>query len=109
MPHQLLSPSFQRVTLFLPLGGGRRELLRGAVSVQTSLSLCLLPGQVALLIAGSEWKQTCTKSLGCVREGYLRAGLLEYIISFTFDNFGFLFLMMLSMFNLLSVKDLKQS
>lgn len=54
MPHQLLSPSFQRVTLFLPLGGSRRELLRGAVSVQTSLSLGLLPGQVALLIAGSE-------------------------------------------------------
>lgn len=109
MPHQLFSPSFQRVTLFLPLGGSWRELLRGAVSIQTSLSLSLLPGQVALLIAGSEWKRTCTKSLGCVQECYLRAELLEYIIFFTFENFEFLFLMMLSMFNLLSVKDLQQS
>lgn len=81
MPHQLFSPSFQRVTLFLPLGGSRRELLRGAVSVQTSLSLGLLPGQVALLIAGSEKNGTRTKSLGRVQKGYLRAGLLQFFIT----------------------------
>lgn len=72
LPHQLLSPSLQRVTLFLPLGGRRRELLGGAVAIQPPLSLCLLSGQVALLIAGSERKTEVQKSQGCVREGYLR-------------------------------------
>lgn len=74
LPHQLLSPSLQRVPLFLPLGGRGRELLGGAVAVQAPLSLGLLSGQVALLIAGSERTQKAqsTKSQGRIREGYLR-------------------------------------
>lgn len=50
--YQLFSPSLQCVTLFLPVWGSSREFLHGAVSIEPSLSLCLLLGQVAFLITG---------------------------------------------------------
>lgn len=63
--YQLFSPSLQGVTLFLPVRGRSRELLRGAVSIEPSLSLCLLLGQVAFLITGSESPQTSAESREC--------------------------------------------
>lgn len=90
LPHQLLSPSLQRVTLFLPLGGRGRELLGGAVAVEAPLSLGLLSGQVALLIAGSERTQKAqsTQSRGCVGEGYLRVpGFFLRLFISKLDNF----------------------
>lgn len=76
-PYQLLSPPLQRVTLFLPLGGGGRELLGGALAIQAPLSLSLLSGQVALLIAGSERTQkaqSCERAFGKARSESPRKG-----------------------------------
>lgn len=58
VPYQLFSPSLQCLTLFLPVWWSSREFFHWAVSIEPSLSLCLLLGQVAFLITGPESTQS---------------------------------------------------
>lgn len=81
LPYQLFSPSLQGVTLFLPVRGSSREFLHGAVSIEASLRLCLLLGQVAFLITGSGVKKKQVKQMHYIRNVFFPLHHYYFIIN----------------------------